>query len=307
MTTLKTLKKSSEDISRLVKEVEKMNTSGSKENDQRFWQPEVDKAGNASAIIRFLPAPAIDGDDALPWVRIFRHAFKGPTGRWYIENSLTTLNQQDPVGEYNSKLWNSTQDDNSPARKQARDQKRKLTYISNIYVISDPKNPENEGKVFLYKYGKKIFDKISLLMHPEFEGETPVNPFDFWKGANFKLRAKQVDGFRSYEASVFDAPSPLFDNDTKLEEIWSNEHSLKEFISPDQFKSYDVLRRQLVSVLGFDPNGSNPTEQNKEKNYYDEYKKENRKYKNVEDDSAFESDEEEEDDDELARFRALAS
>jgi hypothetical protein len=292
MTTLKTLKKTSFDMSRLVREVERMNTVGGKENDQRFWQPEVDKAGNATAIIRFLPAPASDGDDALPWVRIFRHAFKGPTGRWYIENSLTTLNQQDPVGDYNSKLWNSTQDDNSPARKQARDQKRKLTYISNIYVISDPKNPENEGKVFLYKYGKKIFDKISLLMHPEFEGETPINPFDFWNGANFKLRAKQVDGFRNYDASVFDAPSSLFDKDEKLEEIWKQEYSLKEFVGPDQFKSYDVLKQQLVAVLGFNP------DQNSGKSYV-EPKTSRKMMEDLETSS-------EDDDEELERFRRLA-
>jgi len=249
MANFAALKKSSDTLSRLTKELEKTTSSESKAGDDRFWVPEVDKSGNGSAIIRFLPASAVDGDDALPWVRLFNHGFKGPSGKWYIENSLTSLGQKDPVSEYNSMLWNSTSDDNSPERKQARNQKRRLTYISNIMVISDPKNPQNEGKVFLYKYGKKIFDKITLLMNPEFEGDDAVNPFDFWKGANFKMRIRNVEGYRNYDMSQFETPSALDSDDEKLEAIWNKEYSLKEFIDPSQFKPYDELKKKLNDVL----------------------------------------------------------
>ena len=222
--------------------------AGSKD-DTRFWQPEVDKAGNGMAIIRFLPAPAADGDDALPWVRVFNHGFQGPGG-WYIENSLTTLNQKDPVSEYNSILWNSGIEANKEI---ARKQKRRLTYISNILVVSDPKNPENEGQIKLYKYGKKIFEKVSEVMNPQFEDETPLNPFDFWEGANFKVKIRQVEGYRNYDKSEFDKPSALLDgDDAKLEELWKKEHSLKEFTDPKQFKSYDMLKAKLDKVLGLD-------------------------------------------------------
>lgn len=253
MTNFATLKKSSNVLDRLTKEIEKINTpatENSREEDTRFWKLERDKAGNGSAIIRFLPSPAVDGDDALPWVRYFDHGFKGPSGKWYIEKSLTSLNQKDPVSEYNSHLWNSTTDDSSPARKQARDQKRRLHYISNIYVLSDPKHPENEGKVFLFKFGKKIFDKITLAMNPEFEGDKPVNPFDLWKGANFKLRIRTVDGYPNYEQSLFESPAPLKDDDNELEAIWKKEYSLKEFIDPKSFKPYEDLKRRLDDVLG---------------------------------------------------------
>jgi hypothetical protein len=222
--------------------------SGSKE-DTRFWQPEVDKAGNGMAIIRFLPGSSIDGDDALPWVRVFNHGFQGPGG-WYIENSLTTLGQKDPVSEYNSTLWNSGIEANKEI---ARKQKRRLTYISNILVVSDPKHPENEGQIKLYKYGKKIFDKINETMNPEFPDEKPVNPFDFWEGANFKLKIRQVEGYRNYDKSEFESPAPLFDgDDDKLEALWKKEYSLKEFLEPKHFKSYDVLKAKLDKVLGFD-------------------------------------------------------
>ena len=250
MSNFATLKKSSNVLDRLNKELEKHNAPASeKQQDTRFWQPEVDKSGNGVAVIRFLPAPAVDGDDALPWVRIWNHGFKGPSGKWYIENSLTTLNQKDPVSEYNSVLWNSTSDENSPTRKQAREQKRRLTYISNILVVSDPKHPENEGKVFLYKYGKKIFDKISILMNPEFEGDEAINPFDFWKGANFRLKIRTVEGYRNYDQSVFATPSVLSDDDAELEKIWKSQYSLKEFLEPKNFKSYDELKRKLEEVL----------------------------------------------------------
>ena len=221
--------------------------AGSKD-DTRFWQPEVDKAGNGMAVIRFLPAPAADGDDALPWVRVFNHGFQGPGG-WYIENSLTTLNQKDPVSEYNSILWNSGIEANKEI---ARKQKRRLTYISNILVVSDPKNPENEGQIRLYKFGKKIFDKISEAMNPEFADETPLNPFDFWEGANFKIKIRQVEGYRNYDKSEFDSVTPVDGDDEKLEAIWKKEYSLKEFLEPKQFKSYDTLKAKLDKVLGLD-------------------------------------------------------
>jgi hypothetical protein len=229
-------------------EVPSSNAEAGSKDDTRFWQPEVDKAGNGMAVIRFLPAPAADGDDALPWVRVFNHGFQGPGG-WYIENSLTTLNQKDPVSEYNSILWNSGIEANKEI---ARKQKRRLTYISNILVVSDPKNPENEGQIKLYKYGKKIFDKISEAMNPEFADETPLNPFDFWEGANFKIKIRQVEGFRNYDKSEFDSVSPVDGDDDKLEALWKKEYSLKEFLDPKQFKPYDTLKAKLDKVLGLD-------------------------------------------------------
>lgn len=236
---------------KLTKAIESTSTNvelGSKEDD-RFWQPEVDKSGNGMAIIRFLPAPAVDGDDALPWVRYWNHGFQGPGG-WYIENSLTTLNQKDPVSEYNSVLWNSGIEANKEI---ARKQKRRLTYIANILIVSDPKHPENEGQIKLYKFGKKIFDKISEAMNPEFADETPLNPFDFWVGANFKIKIRQVEGYRNYDKSEFEKPSELFEgDDEKLEELWKKEYSLKEFIDAKQFKSYDTLKAKLDKVLGLD-------------------------------------------------------
>ena len=224
------------------------NAEAGSKDDTRFWQPEVDKAGNGMAVIRFLPAPAADGDDALPWVRVFNHGFQGPGG-WYIENSLTTLNQKDPVSEYNSILWNSGIEANKEI---ARKQKRRLTYISNILVVSDPKHPENEGQIKLYKYGKKIFDKISEAMNPEFADETPLNPFDFWEGANFKIKIRQVEGYRNYDKSEFDSITPVNSDDDALEALWKKEYSLKEFLDPKQFKSYDTLKAKLDKVLGLD-------------------------------------------------------
>ena len=237
-----------EKLTKAIQDTTQPAESGSKE-DTRFWQPEVDKAGNGMAIIRFLPGPSVDGDDGLPWVRVFNHGFQGPGG-WYIENSLTTLGQKDPVSEYNSTLWNSGIEANKEI---ARKQKRRLTYVSNILVISDPKHPENEGQIKLYKYGKKIFDKINETMNPEFPDEKPVNPFDFWEGANFKLKIRQVEGYRNYDKSEFESPAPLFDgDDDKLEALWKKEYSLKEFLEPKHFKSYDVLKAKLDKVLGFD-------------------------------------------------------
>ena len=227
---------------KLVQQVEKMN-KGSNGVDDRLWKPEVDKAGNGYAVIRFLPAP--DGED-LPWAKLYTHAFQG-TGGWFIENSLTTLGQKDPVSEYNSQLWNSGVDSDKEV---ARKQKRKLSYYSNVYVVKDPSNPSNEGKVFLFRYGKKIFDKITAAMQPEFEDETPINPFDFWAGANFKIKIKKVAGYWNYDSSEFAAPAPLLDDDDAMEAVWKQEHSLAEIVAPDQFKSYEDLKKRLDYVLG---------------------------------------------------------
>ena len=219
---------------KLVKEVEKMNNNGAS-GDDRLWKLDVDKSGNGYAVIRFLPAPE---NEDLPFVKLYSHAFQG-SGGWYIENSLTTLGQKDPVSEYNSQLWNNGTD---AGKEMARKQKRKLTYISNIYVVKDPANPENEGKTFLYKYGKKIFDKLTAAMQPEFEDEEAIDPFDFWQGANFKLKAKNVAGYRNYDSSEFAAVSPLLDDDDAMEAIWKKESSLAEFVAPEQFKTYDELK-----------------------------------------------------------------
>ena len=229
---------------KLIKEVEKSNSSN--QGDDRLWKPEVDKAGNGYAVVRFLPAP--DGED-LPWVKMYSHAFQGPGG-WYIENSLTTLNGKDPVSEYNTQLWNSGVDSDKEI---ARKQKRKLSYYANIYVVKDPSNPSNEGQVFLYKFGKKIFDKIMGAMQPEFEDETPINPFDFWQGADFKIKIKKVAGYWNYDSSEFAAVSPLLKDDDALEALWKKEHSLAELVSTDQFKTYDELKKRLDSVLKLTP------------------------------------------------------
>ena len=228
----------------LIKETEKINSpSFGNGDDDRFWRTALDKSGNGYAVIRFLPAPA--GED-VPWVRTFNHGFQGPGG-WYIENSLTTLGQKDPVSEYNTSLWNSGIEANKDI---ARKQKRRLTYISNIYIVKDPSNPENEGTVRLFKYGKKIFDKVNDMMNPSFEDETPVNPFDFWEGANFKMKIRKVDGFSNYDKSEFDNPAPLLEDDDKMEEIWKTQHSLQEFLAPEHFKSYIDLKVKLDKILG---------------------------------------------------------
>ena len=239
------LKKSrSSQFEKLAQAAEKINSGGEKSaGDDRYWKPTVDKAGNGSAIIRFLPAPA---NEDVPFVRYWDHGFKGDGG-WYIEKSLTSIGEQDPVSEYNSKLWNSGSDAD---KETARKQKRRLHYVSNIYVISDPANPENEGKVFLYEYGKKIFDKLNDMMHPQFEDEEAVNPFDLWEGANFRLRIRQVEGYRNYDKSAFDSPSQLFEDDEELESVWKMEHPLAEILDRSNFKSYQELSARLAKVLG---------------------------------------------------------
>lgn len=257
------LKNKSKDFNQLLKEVDKLaNPSYEKdETAELFWKPTPDKTGNALAVIRFLPGPAVDGEDALPWVRYFDHGFQNKiTGKWYIERSLTTFdNEKDPVSEYNSKLWNSSQDDNSPERKQARDQKRRLHYVSVIQVINDPQNKAAEGKIFYFKYGKKIFDKITKMMNPDLESEPRINPFDFWKGAHFKLKVTRQNvniggrnvSFPNYDESIFLAPGPLSENDEELEAIWKAEPSLKEIVDRKHFKTYDELKKRLDDVLGF--------------------------------------------------------
>ena len=227
---------------KLVKEVEKMNNTGGN-TDDRIWKLDVDKGGNGYAVIRFLPAPE---NEDLPFVKLYSHAFQGPGG-WYIENSLTTLGQKDPVSEYNSLLWNNGTD---LGKETARKQKRKLTYVSNVYVVKDPAYPENEGKVFLFKYGKKIFDKLTAAMQPEFEDEEAIDPFDFWQGANFKLKAKNVAGYRNYDSSEFAAVSPLLNDDDALESLWKKQFSLAELVAGDQFKTYEELKTRLDYVLG---------------------------------------------------------
>ena len=242
--SLQSLKKQNS-LDALLGAAEKENAPQEKKSyvDERLWKPVMDKSGNGYAVIRFLPAPK---DESLPWAKVWNHAFQGPTGQWYIENSLTTLGQNDPVSEMNSAYWNSGVESDKEI---ARRQKRKLQYFTNIYVVSDPANPENEGKVFLYRFGKKIFDKCMEAMQPEFQDETPVNPFDFWEGANFKLKIRKVDGYWNYDKSEFGAPEALFDNDDKLEEVWAEQYDLEEFTAPSNFKSYDELKTRLDNVL----------------------------------------------------------
>jgi hypothetical protein len=246
-----TLKKQSGSVfEKLTKEVEKISnpesTSGA---DERLWKPEMDKSGNGYAVIRFLPAP--EGED-LPWAKLYSHAFQGPGG-WYIENSLTSLNQKDPVGELNRQLWNEG-GEGSSQREIARKQKRKLSYYANIYVVEDPAHPENEGRVFLYKFGKKIFDKIMAAMQPEFKDESPINPFDFWQGADFKVKIRKVDGYWNYDKSEFSRPSTLGNfADDELEAIWRKQYSLVDFTAPSNFKSYEELETRLNSVLNSRP------------------------------------------------------
>ena len=243
-----TLKQSSSNFDALTKALEdKLNPEDnkgdkSKYQDDRLWKPELDKSGNGYAVLRFLPAS--EGED-MPWVRLWSHEFQGPGG-WFIENSLTTLNQKDPVSEENSRLWNTGVDSDKEI---ARKRKRKLSYYANVYVVSDPKRPENEGKVFLYKFGKKIFDKITEAMKPQFEDESPINPFDFWKGANFKLKIRKVDGYWNYDKSEFEGVTPVAEDDAKIKAIWQKQYPLKEFSDPSNFKSYDELKEKLNRTI----------------------------------------------------------
>jgi hypothetical protein len=246
---LKSMRGSS--IDKLVKAAEAVSSAKPETTnsyaDDRFWKPTRDKAGNGYAVVRFLPAK--DGED-LPWVRYWDHGFKGPTGLWYIENSLTSIGQQDPVSEHNSVLWNSGRDEDKAT---ARDRKRRLHYVSNVLIVSDPSNPENEGKVFLYKFGKKIFDKIMDVMQPQFADENPVNPYDFWEGADFKIKIRKVEGWVNYDKSEFSSSSSLYDGDeSRLTEVYDKLYSLQDFLEPSNYKTYDELSMKLNKVLGID-------------------------------------------------------
>ena len=238
---------SSSSIAALTKAAEQVGGGQKQQNnyaDDRFWKPTVDKSGNGYAVIRFLPAPT--GED-LPWVRFWDHGFQGPGGLWYIENSLTSINQNDPVSEMNSVLWNTGREEDKQI---ARDRKRRLHYVANVQVVTDPSNPANDGKVFLYKFGKKIFDKIMDVMQPQFADESPVNPFDFWAGANFKLKIQQVAGYRNYDKSEFANTSAISSNDAQIEAVYNTLYSLKDFLDPKSYKSYDELKARLNKVLG---------------------------------------------------------
>jgi hypothetical protein len=245
--TFENLKRNRDQIQKLVQAAESTGGGTEKKSytDDRIWKPTVDKAGNGYAVLRFLPAN--EGSE-LPWVRYWDHGFKGPTGQWYIENSLTSIGQVDPVGELNSRLWNSGVESD---KQTARDQKRRLHYVTNVLVLQDPSAPQNEGKVFIYKFGKKIFDKIMDSMQPEFADENPVNPFDFWEGADFKLKIRQVEGYRNYDKSEFASPSGLYEgNESQLESVYNQLHDLSEFTDPKNYKSYDELKAKLMRVLG---------------------------------------------------------
>jgi hypothetical protein len=244
---LKRNRASLESLTKAIESTTQTAEAGSKD-DTRFWQPTVDKSGNGMATIRFLPAPGVDGEDGLPWVRRFDHGFQGPGG-WFIDNCLTTVGEKCPVCEHNSGLWNSGVEANKDI---VRKQKRRLSYLANIYVVSDPAHPENDGTVRLFKFGKKIFDKISEAMNPEFADETPLNPFDLWEGANFKMKIRNVEGYRNYDKSEFAAQGALSDDETKLETIYNKEHSLKEFVEKKNFKSFDQLKARLDKVLGYE-------------------------------------------------------
>jgi len=249
---LKQNRKSSFDklTSELNKLTQPVQNQDNPNNDDRYWKPDVDKAGNGYAIIRFLPAPS--GED-VPFVRIWDHGFQGPGG-WYIEKSLTTFNKPDPASEYNSKLWATGIESN---KELVRKQKRRLSYFSNIYVVKDPTRPQNEGKVFLFKYGKKIFDKINEAMHPQFEGEVRINPFDLWEGANFKLKIRKLDGYQNYDKSEFDFKAPLLQDDDELEAVWKKEYSLQDLLDPKNFKSYEELKARLEKAIGIASETSN--------------------------------------------------
>jgi len=244
------------DYESIQKKIDQEKSGGYADKDKNVWSPTVDKAGNGYAVVRFLPAPP--NEDA-SFVKLYTHGFKGPTGKWYIENSRTTIGEKDPVGELNSELYNSSEDQNSPARKQASAQKRRLSYIANVLIVKDPANPANEGQIKLFKFGKKIWDKVQGAMYPEFEDEKGFNPFDFWEGADFKIKIRQVEGYRNYDKSEFDSQSAVSEDEDELERIWKSEHSLEALVAPDQFKSYDELAKKLSEVLGKDRRAAAPS------------------------------------------------
>lgn len=240
------LKRTSGSLDKLTKAIEKLNTSETNNSNDNYWKPEVDKVGNGMATFRFLPTPSVDGEDGLPWVKIFSHGFQGPGG-WLIDNCLTTKNQDCPVCQHNSTLWNSGVEANKEI---ARKQKRRLNYVSNIYMIDDTKHPENNGKVFLYRFGKKIFEKLSEAMNPAFADEVAINPYDLWAGANFKLKIRKVEGYQNYDKSEFESAAPLLNDDDAMEKIWLSEHSLLDLLGDKEFKTYEDIKTRLDKVLG---------------------------------------------------------
>jgi len=240
-------------ISKLTAAAEAVGGEKKSYGDARIWKLQRDKQGNGYAVLRFLPAA--EGNE-LPWNRYWDHGFQGPTGQWYIENSLTSIGQEDPVGQLNGRLWNSGIESD---KEKARKQKRRLHYVANVLVISDPANPQNEGKIMIYQFGKKIFDKLMDAMKPEFQDEEPLNPFDFWTGADFKLKARIVDGWVNYDKSEFASPKALSEDDEELESIYNKLHDLREFTDPSKYKSYDELKARLMAVLGEGAGGGTPT------------------------------------------------
>ena len=240
------LKNNRTDLSKLVEAASSGPAGETRQSeDDRFWQPIRDKAGNGYAVIRFLPG---DAEAPTPWVRYWDHFFKGPTGQWYVEKSLTSIGQADPLSESNSKLWN--EDGSEEAKRIVRERKRNLRYISNVLIISDPSAPENEGQVKLYRFGKKIFDKIMDSMQPQFPDEAPVNPFDMWNGADFTIKIRKVEGYPNYDASSFKSSSAIPGSDDELETIYNKQIDLSEWTNPENFKSYEELKARLATVLG---------------------------------------------------------
>ena len=306
-TTFAQLKSQKNSFDKLNAQLQKLSGNQTQQQsygDDRLWKAEVDKAGNGYAVLRFLPAP--EGED-MPFVRLWDHGFQGPGG-WYIENSLTSIGQQDPVSEYNSQLWNSgVESDKEIVRKQ----KRRLKYFSNVYVVKDSANPSNEGKVFLFQYGKKIFDKLNEAMNPQFEDEDAVNPFDFWGGANFNLKIRNVEGYRNYDRSDFSSPSPLSEDDEELERIWKSQHSLQELVDPKNFKSYDELKTKLYRVLALDggvhaPKTTAEEDEPAVMDFKPKFKEASAPEPQREDSSPSWSNDDDEDDDSLSFFKKLA-
>lgn len=302
---IKTLRAGRDSVfSKIVKEFDNDAKGGEKSyNDDRFWKPERDKAGNATATIRFLNRT--DGDE-LPWVKIFSHGFKGPTGRWYIENSLTTIGQPDPCSELNSKLWNASTDNNGPERKQAREQKRRLNYIANILIVNDPKHPELNGQVKLFKFGKKIFDKIMDKARPTFEDEEPINVFDYWEGANFKLRMKTIDKYPNYDASEFEGKSPVAGDDEEILKIVNQQYKLSEFTDPSNFKSYDELKRKLEQVLNGQGTGQTAAAMAEDEDFTPTYQKAEPKSLDTPQPKSKPAPADDDDEDMLSYFQSLA-
>ena len=279
-------------------------TEGAKKSygDDSYWKPELDKTGNGFAVVRFLPTP--EGEE-MPWVSYFDHGFQGPGG-WYIEKSLTTLNKQDPVSEYNTQLWNTGIEANKEI---ARKQKRRLHYVSNVYVVSDPKNPANEGQVFKYRFGKKIFEQLKEAISPAFEDEQAINPFDLREGANFKIKIRKVDGYWNYDKSEFDSVSPLFEDEDKLNTTYSSAYSLTGIIAPSEFKTYEELKEKLDRVLGLTGSVSTSTAESVAEDL-DEVPWSNVNTESVADEpviSSVESTSEGEEDDAMDYFKKLAS